>query len=114
MDHDVIFYFFTFYSAELCWYTFLRIEDSPSRGALNGYAYGKGLHFANAFAISEGYSCGTPEKLMLLCKSAIERLGTLAFINRELTGTDHVLILVNMILALVLSQSISKILIIKC
>ena len=59
---------------------------APPEAPHNGYAYGKGLYFANAFTTSEGYSCGTPEKLMLLCKSAIGRLGTLAPYKTWATG----------------------------
>lgn len=42
----------------------LRI--APPEAPHNGYAYGKGLYFANAFTTSEGYSCGTPGILLIL------------------------------------------------
>jgi len=73
MDHDC--------KIMLLYFRGLRI--SSSKAPHNGYAYGKGLYFANAFATSEGYSCGTPEKLMLLCKSAIGRLGTFLKLNES-------------------------------
>ncbi|KRX06678.1 WGR domain [Pseudocohnilembus persalinus] len=55
----------------------LRI--APPEAPVNGYAYGKGLYFANAFATSIGYcyNQNTNEKIMLLCKVAVGKTGPL-------------------------------------
>lgn len=53
----------------------LRI--APPEAPVNGYAYGKGVYFANAFATSTGYcyNNNTNEKLMLLCEVAVGKEG---------------------------------------
>ena len=52
----------------------LRI--APPEAPHNGYAYGKGLYFANSFNTSACYCSGPGnERLIILCESALGKIG---------------------------------------